>query len=639
MSQTAPPTTPPGKPSQPTPPPAVHLRWIWVLLVLTAIMATSLLRGRRAERTEITYTELLGQLERRNIASVEIIADERELTGELRTPLRIGERDVREFHTTLPLVDPAPLVLRLEERGVTIHARTPGPSWISLLLSVLPWLGLGLFWLLLLRPSRLGTAAQAFGRTGAHIAAERPAVTFSDVAGADEAKTELREVIDFLKNPSRFQRVGGRLPKGVLLVGPPGTGKTLLAQAVAGEAAVPFYSISGSDFVELFVGVGAARVRSLFAEGKAHAPCIIFIDELDAVGRQRGAGLTAVHEEREQTLNQLLVELDGFQPTQGVVVLSATNRPDVLDPALLRPGRFDRQIVVELPDIRAREQILDVHVRKIRLAADVDLAGIARATPGLSGADLANLVNEAALFAARRDKEQADQRDFEDAKDKVMLGVERRSLVLTAEDRRLAAYHEAGHALVNLLLPGLDPVQKVSIVPRGRALGITYALPQQERRTQTRAYLLGRLATAYGGRAAEELVFGPERITTGAANDFQQATELARRMVTEFGMSDAVGPIAVSEHPEAPPWGWGALPRHEVSPHTAELVDREIRRLVDEAHHQAGAVLASHRPALDALADALLARETLEGAEIQAIVAGAAAAPRPTRAPELAGAA
>jgi cell division protease FtsH len=610
-----------------------------VLLVLTAIMATSLLRGRRAERTEITYTELLGQLERRNIASVEIIADERELTGELRTPLRIGERDVREFHTTLPLVDPAPLVLRLEERGVTIHARTPGPSWISLLLSVLPWLGLGLFWLLLLRPSRLGTAAQAFGRTGAHIAAERPAVTFSDVAGADEAKTELREVIDFLKNPSRFQRVGGRLPKGVLLVGPPGTGKTLLAQAVAGEAAVPFYSISGSDFVELFVGVGAARVRSLFAEGKAHAPCIIFIDELDAVGRQRGAGLTAVHEEREQTLNQLLVELDGFQPTQGVVVLSATNRPDVLDPALLRPGRFDRQIVVELPDIRAREQILDVHVRKIRLAADVDLAGIARATPGLSGADLANLVNEAALFAARRDKEQADQRDFEDAKDKVMLGVERRSLVLTAEDRRLAAYHEAGHALVNLLLPGLDPVQKVSIVPRGRALGITYALPQQERRTQTRAYLLGRLATAYGGRAAEELVFGPERITTGAANDFQQATELARRMVTEFGMSDAVGPIAVSEHPEAPPWGWGALPRHEVSPHTAELVDREIRRLVDEAHHQAGAVLASHRPALDALADALLARETLEGAEIQAIVAGAAAAPRPTRAPELAGAA
>jgi cell division protease FtsH len=422
--------------------------------------------------------------------------------------------------------------------------------------------------------------------------------------------------------------VGGHLPKGVLLVGPPGTGKTLLARAVAGEAGVPFFSISGADFVELFVGVGAARVRSLFEQGKAHAPSIIFIDELDAVGRQRSVGLTTAHEEREQTLNQLLVELDGFQPTEGVVVLSATNRPDVLDPALLRPGRFDRQIVVELPDIRAREQILAVHVRKIRLAQDVDLAAIARATPGLSGADLANLVNEAALLAARRNKDSADRQDFEDAKDKVMLGMERRSLVLSPQERRLTAYHEAGHALVNVLTPGLDPVQKVTIVPRGRALGVTFALPEEDRHSHPRSFLLGRLAVAYGGRIAEEIVFGPDQISTGAANDLRQATELAHRMVTEFGMSERIGPVTVGEPGEVMLWGREVLPRRAVSPHMADLVDDEVRRLVREAHERARGIISANRPALDALAAALLERETLDRAEVEQLVVAATKPPR-----------
>ncbi len=608
---------------------------LWVLAFATALMLFQAIQGRE-KRAEIAYSDLTRELERDNIAGVEIVAEQRELAGEFRASVPIAGRQVREFRTNLPFEDPAPLVARLEQRGVPIRAAKAGPSWLGILLSVVPWLLLGGFWLVLMRQMRLGgERALSFGRMGARpVAGEQPKVTFADVAGAEEAKAELQEVIDFLKDPAKFQRIGGRLPKGVLLVGPPGTGKTLLARAVAGEAAVPFFSISGSDFVELFVGVGAARVRSLFEQGKAQAPCIIFIDELDAVGRQRGVGVTGVHEEREQTLNQLLVELDGFQPTEGVVVLSATNRPDVLDPALLRPGRFDRQIVVELPDVRAREQILTVHARKIRLAEDVDLATIARGTPGLSGADLANLVNEAALLAARRDKERADRRDFEDAKDKIMLGVERRSVVLSPDDRRLAAYHEAGHALVNLLIPGLDPVHKVTIVPRGRALGITFALPEEDRRSYTRAYILGRLAVAYGGRVAEEVVFGPDRITTGAANDFQQATELARRMVTQFGMSEAVGPITVAEHPELGLFGHDVIQRHEVSQHTAELVDREVRRIVQEAYTRATGLIRGNRTTLDALASTLLERETLERADVEAIVAGRPLPPRATSAEE-----
>ena len=597
---------------------------LWVLGFATALMLFRALQG-RDKRTEITYSDLTRELERDNIAGVEIIAEERRLTGEFRRSVQIaGGAAVLEFRMNLPFEDPAPIVARLEQRGVPIRAAPASPSWLAILLAAVPWLLLGGFWFFIMRQMRLGgRQALSFGQMGTRpVASEQPKVTFADVAGAEEAKAELQEVIDFLKDPAKFHRVGGRLPKGVLLVGPPGTGKTLLARAVAGETGVAFFSISGSDFVELFVGVGAARVRSLFAQGKANTPCIIFIDELDAVGRQRGAGLTGVHEEREQTLNQLLVELDGFQPTEGVVVLSATNRPDVLDPALLRPGRFDRQIVVELPDIRAREKILGVHARKIRLADDVDLATIARGTPGLSGADLANLVNEAALFAARRDKERADRRDFEDAKDKVMLGVERRSVVLSPEDRRLAAYHEAGHALVNLLIPGLDPVHKVTIVPRGRALGITFALPEEDRHSHTKAYILGRLAVAYGGRAAEELVFGPDRVTTGAASDFQQATELARRMVTQFGMSEVVGPITVIEHPEVAFFGRDVVRRHEISQHTAELVDRELRRIVQEAYTRAADLIRANRGTLDALASMLLERETLQRAEVEAIVAG-----------------
>jgi cell division protease FtsH len=605
----------------------------WLLLVVTAAMTVRLLVPARVQRVEITYTDAIREIDRDNVTDAELITASQELNGTLKTPTKIGTSEVREFRVTVPFVDPAPLVARLEAHGVPMRATRQSSSLINILLGLLPWLVLAGFWFIMVRQMRGGAErALSFGQVGARtVAGERPQVTFGDVAGADEAKAELQEVIEFLKDPARFQRIGGHLPKGVLIVGPPGTGKTLLARAVAGEAMVPFYSISGSDFVELFVGVGASRVRHLFEQGKAHAPSIIFIDELDAVGRQRSVGLTTAHEEREQTLNQLLVELDGFQPTEGVVVLAATNRPDVLDPALLRPGRFDRQIVVELPDLRAREQILAVHVRKIRLASDVDLATIARATPGLSGADLANLVNEAALFAARRNKESAGRQDFEDAKDKVMLGMERRSLVLTPDERRLTAYHEAGHALVTVLTPGLDPIQKVTIIPRGRALGITFALPEEDRHSHPRSYLLGRLTVAYGGRAAEEVVFGPDQISTGAANDLRQATELARRMVTEFGMSDAIGPISVGEPGEVMLWGRGVIPPRAVSPHMADLVDEEVSRLVREANTRAHDVIASHRPALDGLAAALLERETLDRVDVEAIIDGSrrAATPAP----------
>lgn len=601
----------------------------WLLILVTVTMVVRVLSP-TDRRADLTYSDLLRELERDNVAQAEIVTANQQLLGELKAPIRIGTAEVRQFRTTLPFVDPAPLVSRLEARGVALRAARATSSFINILVGTLPWLLILGIWFLLVRQMRGGAErALSFGQLGSRaVAGEQPQVTFADVAGADEAKAELREVIEFLKDPGRFQRIGGHLPKGVLLVGPPGTGKTLLARAVAGEAGVPFYSISGADFVELFVGVGASRVRSLFQEGKTHAPSIIFIDELDAVGRQRSAGLTTAHEEREQTLNQLLVELDGFQPTEGVVVLSATNRPDVLDPALLRPGRFDRQIVVELPDVRAREQILAVHVRKIRLARDVDLSAIARATPGLSGADLANLVNEAALLAARRNKESADGRDFEDAKDKVMLGMERRSLVLSVEERRLTAFHEAGHALVNSLIPGLDPVQKVTIVPRGRALGVTFALPEEDRHSHPRAYLLGRLAVAYGGRVAEEVVFGSDQISTGAANDLRQATELAHRMVTEFGMSEAIGPVTVGEPGEVMLWGRDVLSRRAVSPHMADLVDDEVRRLVQDALARARELISTNRPALDALAAALLERETLDRAAVEHIIADATPTPR-----------
>ena len=442
------------------------------------------------------------------------------------------------------------------------------------------------------------------------------------MAGADEAKQELEEIIDFLKDPQKFQRLGGRLPKGALLVGPPGTGKTLLAKAVAGEAGRPFFSMSGSDFVEMFVGVGASRVRDLFEQGKAHAPCIIFIDEIDAVGRHRGAGLGGGHDEREQTLNQLLVEMDGFESNDGVILLAATNRPDILDSALLRPGRFDRQIVVDMPDVKGREQILRVHTRKIPLGANVNLERIAKGTPGLSGAELSNVVNEAALLAARRNKPVVDMNDLEDAKDKVMLGLERKSMVLTDEERKLTAYHESGHALVGLTVPGIDPIHKVTIVPRGRALGITFFLPEKDRRNVTKQWLLGQLAMSYGGRVAEELVFGPDKVTTGAYSDIQQATEMARRMVTQFGMSDVVGPIAVGDREAEIFLGREVVQRREVSERTAELVDTELKRLLGEAYEHARDIVTKHRDQLDRLAAALLERETLDREEVDLVMAG-----------------
>src|SRR5438445_3847 len=452
-----------------------------------------------------------------------------------------------------------------------------------------------------------GNRAFAFGKSKAKLlSGDTPKITFADVAGCDEAKQQLEEIIDFLKDPQKFQRLGGRLPKGALLVGPPGTGKTLLAKAVAGEAGRPFFSMSGSDFVEMFVGVGASRVRDLFEQGKAHAPCIIFIDEIDAVGRHRGAGLGGGHDEREQTLNQLLVEMDGFESNDGVILLAATSRPDILDPALLRPGRFDRQIVVDMPDVKGREQILRVHTRKIPLASSVNLERIAKGTPGLSGAELSNVVNEAALLAARRNKAVVDMDDLEDAKDKVMLGLERKSMVLTEEERKLTAYHEAGHALVGLTVPGIDPIHKVTIVPRGRALGITFFLPEKDRRNVTKQWLLGQLAMSYGGRVAEELVFGPDKVTTGAYSDIQQATEMARRMVTQFGMSDVVGPIAVGDREAEIFLGREVVQRREISDRTAELVDTELKRILSEAYERARTILTEQRDALDRLAASLL---------------------------------
>ena len=498
------------------------------------------------------------------------------------------------------------------------------------LISWLPMIILLLVFFFFMRQIQAGGGkAMSFGKSRARLMSDHSKkVTFKDVAGIDEAQEELGEIIDFLREPKRFQRLGGRIPKGVLLMGGPGTGKTLLARAIAGEAGVPFFSISGSDFVEMFVGVGASRVRDLFEQGKKSAPCIIFIDEIDAVGRQRGAGLGGGHDEREQTLNQLLVEMDGFESNEGVILLAATNRPDVLDPALLRPGRFDRQIVVDSPDVKGREGILRVHTKKIPLAPDVRLDKLSKGTPGMSGADLANLVNEAALLAARRNKMQVDHSDFEEAKDKVMLGVERRSLVISDTERRLVAYHEAGHATVSLAIPGLDPLHKVTIVPRGRALGLTASLPEEDRHNYTKYWLEGQLAMSFGGRVAEELVFGADKITTGAGNDIERATALARRMVTQFGMSEKIGPIAVGDKEQEIFLGREFSQRREISEKTSETVDEEVKRIIDGAYERARKILSEQRVGLDRLAAALLEFETLEREEILQVVAGKTLPPR-----------
>jgi cell division protease FtsH len=536
----------------------------------------------------------------------------------------VKRQTVERFNLLLTSEPDNAWVESLLAKGVTIRAREPGQSFGAVLVVFLPYLLVfGLVIFMLRQMQQGGNRAFAFGKSKAKLlAGDTPKITFADVAGCDEAKQELEEIIDFLKDPQKFQRLGGRLPKGALLVGPPGTGKTLLAKAIAGEAGRPFFSMSGSDFVEMFVGVGASRVRDLFEQGKAHAPCIIFIDEIDAVGRHRGAGLGGGHDEREQTLNQLLVEMDGFESNEGVILLAATNRPDILDPALLRPGRFDRQIVVDMPDLKGREQILRVHTRKIPLASNVNLEPIAKGTPGLAGAELANIVNEAALLAARRNKPQVDQQDLEDAKDKVMLGLERKSRVLSDEERRLVAYHEAGHALVALSVPGADPLHKVTIIPRGRSLGLTAYLPEEELHKYTKQSILSRLAMAYGGRVAEQLVFGPDKVTPGAAQDIQQATNIARRMVTQFGMSDAIGPIAVGDREQEIFLGREVTQRREISDSTAQLVDEEVKRILTNAFADAKRILTERRAALDLLAAALLERETLDRDEVEMVVAG-----------------
>ncbi|HSH44732.1 MAG TPA: ATP-dependent zinc metalloprotease FtsH [Longimicrobiales bacterium] len=595
----------------------------WVLFVLVSVLLVQLFSPRQRDAADLTYSEFITQLERGNVEAVVFVGGKR-LEGDLRGAVTSDGRQVESFLTDLPISDSEVLVTRLQDADVQIDAREPDQNWWALVLGALPWILILGIWIFMLRQMQSGgSRAFQFGKSKAKVlSADTPQVTFADVAGADEAKEELTEIIAFLKDPQKFTRLGGRLPKGALLVGPPGTGKTLLARAVAGEAGRPFFSMSGSDFVEMFVGVGASRVRDLFEQGKAHAPCIIFIDEIDAVGRHRGAGLGGGHDEREQTLNQLLVEMDGFESNEGVILLAATNRPDVLDPALLRPGRFDRQIVVDAPDVNGREGILRVHLKKVPLAEDVKVATLARGTPGLSCADLANLVNEAALLAARRGRDRVVMADLESAKDKIMLGAERKSMVLSEAERKLTAFHEAGHAVVALKVPGLDPIHKVTIVPRGRALGVTASLPEEDRHSYSRDYLVAQLAMLFGGRAAEEMIFGAEKITTGAGNDIQRATNLARRMVTSFGMSEKVGPMAVGDAEQEVFLGRELVQRREVSEETARLVDDEVKAFLDEAYQRAMDTLREHRDLLDRLAEALLERETLDREEIGMLAEG-----------------
>ena len=588
-----------------------------MMMVLMLLLAVQFVKGTDQTVQEITFTAFRSQLNSGNIHEVTVI--DRRIEGELRAPSANENGEFIEFEVTLPGDLTDGLLESLESNDVIVKAKTSQPGWGTFLIGALPWLLFIAFWIWIFRTMQGGgNKAFQFGRSKAKlISPDTSKVTFADVAGADEAKQELEEIIDFLKDPAKFSRLGGRLPKGVLLVGPPGTGKTLLARAVAGEAERPFFQMSGSDFVEMFVGVGASRVRDLFEQGKAQAPCIIFVDEIDAVGRHRGAGLGGGHDEREQTLNALLVEMDGFESTEGVILLAATNRPDVLDPALLRPGRFDRQVIVDFPDVKGREGILRVHAKKLPLSDDVELSLVARGTPGMSGADLENICNEAALLAARRDADKVTMVDFEQAKDKIMLGTERRSLVLNDEERRLTAYHEAGHAVIGLRLPGLDPVHKVTIVPRGRALGITASLPEQDRHSYRKEWMEGQLAMLFGGRVAEEMQFGPESVTTGAGNDIERATSMVRKMVTTFGMSEVIGLVAVGDAESEVFLGREIGHRRTVSEHTARLVDQEVKRKLDEAHEKAREVLENNKDLLESIAQALLDRETLDRTELE----------------------
>jgi len=591
---------------------------IWVVVAAATIFVFSRFVPPTTAPTVVDYSSFLDDLEHGKVESVV-------LKGEMIEGTRT---DKSHFSTYNPETDYTSLIGSLHKAGVDIKGEAPDqPHFLTqLLLQLAGPLLLILVFVYMLRQMQGaagGRGAMSFGKSKARLLGEDQVnVTFADVAGVDEAKTEVGEIVDFLKDPGKFQKLGGKIPKGVLMVGSPGTGKTLLARAIAGEAKVPFFTISGSDFVEMFVGVGASRVRDMFEQAKKHAPCIIFIDEIDAVGRHRGAGLGGGHDEREQTLNQLLVEMDGFEGNEGIIVIAATNRPDVLDPALLRPGRFDRQVVVPLPDVRGREQILRVHMRKVPVADDVKPALIARGTPGFSGADLANLVNEAALFAARANQRLVSMDQFEKAKDKILMGAERRSMVMSSEEKRMTAYHEAGHAIVGLTVPEHDPVYKVTIIPRGRALGVTMFLPEGDRYSLTKERLNSQICSLFGGRLAEEIIFGPEKVTTGASNDIERATEIARNMVTKYGMSDRMGPLSYSEDDGEVFLGRSVTQTKHVSDDTAAAIDNEVRHLVETNYNRAKTILEENSGKLHAMAEALVKYETIDDSQIKEIMSG-----------------
>jgi cell division protease FtsH len=584
---------------------------LWMSLLVVIFLAWHFAQIQKKE-TSLKFSEFIQQVDNGQVQDATIVGYDIKGHFTSREP----------FRTTAPPDYPDYIKALLAKKVQVTVERDQTPAWANMLISWAPFLLLIGFWVFFMRQMQSGgNKALSFGKSKAKLlASQQKKVTFKDVAGVDEAKEELQEIIEFLREPQKFQKLGGRIPKGVLLMGPPGTGKTLLARAIAGEANVPFFSISGSDFVEMFVGVGASRVRDLFEQGKKNAPCIIFIDEIDAVGRHRGAGLGGGHDEREQTLNQLLVEMDGFESNDGVILIAATNRPDVLDPALLRPGRFDRRVVVSRPDVRGREGILQVHTRKIPLSEDADMSVLARATPGFSGADLANLVNEAALLAARRNQKFVLMEDFESSKDKVLMGAERKSMIITDEEKRLTAFHEAGHALVAALLPHTDPLHKVTIIPRGMALGLTQQLPTEEKHNYTKEQLQSRIAVCMGGRIAEDIVFG--EISTGAQNDIEQATEMARKMVCEWGMSDALGPLTYGKKEEQIFLGKEFNRHQDYSEATALKIDAEIKRIVTEQYERAQRTLTDYRETLNRVAEALLEHEVLDAEQLKALVEG-----------------
>ncbi len=583
---------------------------IWLLVIMLMILLFNLMNTPQKTDSEIKFSEFLQSLERGEVQ--EVVIKDNDISGRMK--------DGKQFATYA--TDYPDLVPKLREKGVEITARPPdqNPWYVTFFFSWGPIIFLVLVWVFFMRQMQGGgNKAMSFGKSKARLFTEHQVkITFSDVAGIEEAKDEVQEIIDFLRDPQKFSRLGGKIPKGVLLVGAPGTGKTLLGRAIAGEANVPFYSISGSDFVEMFVGVGASRVRDLFEQAKKSAPCIVFIDEIDAVGRHRGAGLGGGHDEREQTLNQLLVEMDGFEGNEGVIILAATNRPDVLDPALLRPGRFDRQVIVPPPDVKGREAILKVHVKDIPINGEVELSKIARGTPGFTGADLANLVNEAALLAARKDKTSVSREDFEEAKDKVMMGAARKSMIISDEEKKNTAYHEAGHVLMAILTPGTDPIHKVTIIPRGRALGVTQQLPEDDRYTHSKSYLVKTLGVLMGGRVAEELALN--HMTTGAGNDIERATDLARKMVTEWGMSDKLGPLTFGKKEEQIFLGREISQHKDYSEKTAEDIDVEVRRIVTGAYDTSKSLIRENMDKLEALANELLERETMDAREIFEVV-------------------